>query len=405
MKHKSKGSSKGRGKSLRQRSMAMKLSGHHGIAGVKYGSTRWFNPLRRRKVVYRTRHLNRKRSKRFIQAAIKRPGALTATLRRWRILSGKKKAGELTAGQLDRAYARAKKMSRSKQRATRQMGTRTMRQINLYRRVLKPASKRKSMKATRRRAGFRVSRRKAANPYGYIIAGRTRPHAWSQTEGYPYKDRSEAKRALAERVRAMGRRGDDVAFDAYLTEPKGRKIRKTRIRVPGYAPNPDVRLHWTAQYGHKYDPRQRRSVPDLRQSAAWWRTGLKKPKDVREAVKKAHKYALKQKDWVKHRVTVEGNPGRKRRNPIYHYKHRYDSKQPWQRSEVFAEDYDFATQLMMKRHPDMQIDLEGIQDIDSRSYARLGLSPTWEGLGPYRKHHRKVLRPSRKTLLRPRARN
>ncbi len=149
-----------------------------------------------------------------------------------------------------------------------------------------------------------------ANPYGYIIAGRgiTHPQAWSQTEGYPYKDRSEAKRALAERVRAMGRRGDDVAFDAYLTEPKGRKISKTRIRVPGYAPNPDVRLHWTAQYGHKYDPRQQRSVPDLRQRAAWWRTGLKKPKDVRRAVSKAHKYALKQKDWVKHRVTVEKNP-------------------------------------------------------------------------------------------------
>lgn len=53
-----------------------------------------------------------------------------------------------------------------------------------------------------------------------------------------------------------------------------------------------------------------------------------------------------------------------RRNPIYHYKHRYDSKQPWQRSEVFAEDYDFATQLMMKRHPDEMIDLDEIQHID-----------------------------------------
>jgi hypothetical protein len=92
-------------------------------------------------------------------------------------------------------------------------------------------------------------------------------------------------------------------------------------------------------------------------------------------------------------------------NPIYHYKHRYDSKQPWKRGEVFAGDYDTAAQRMMKRHPDMQIDLEGLQDIDSRSYARLGLSPTWEGLGPYRKHHRKVWRPSRKRLLRPRARN
>jgi hypothetical protein len=36
----------------------------------------------------------------------------------------------------------------------------------------------------------------------------------------------------------MGRRGDDVAFDAFLTEPRGRKIGKTRIRVPGYARNP-----------------------------------------------------------------------------------------------------------------------------------------------------------------------
>lgn len=86
-----------------------------------------------------------------------------------------------------------------------------------------------------------------------------------------------------------------------------------RLRGPGS--NPDVRLHWTAQYGHKYDPRQRRSVPDLRQRAAWWRTGLKKPKDVRRAVSKAHKYALKQKDWVKHRVTVEKNPRRRNRKP------------------------------------------------------------------------------------------
>ena len=234
----------------------------------------------------------------------------------------------------------------------------------------------------RRRSGGR-----ARNPYGYMIAGRTRPHAWSSTQGFPYRDRREAKRLIGERVRAMGRRGDDVAFDAYLTEPKGRKIRKTRIRVPGYARNPskyndklineldqliekyadpnlkgfaaripeskffrspprglsldrptdseirskiffakkthekasrnpDVRLHWTAQYGHKYDPRQQRSVPDLRQRVAWWRTGLKKPKDVRRAVAKAHKYARKQKDWLSHRVTVEKNPRRRNRKSV-----------------------------------------------------------------------------------------
>jgi hypothetical protein len=158
----------------------------------------------------------------------------------------------------------------------------------------------------RRRSGGR-----ARNPYGYMIAGRTRPHAYSATRDFPYEDRVEAKRVIGERVRGMGRRGDDVSFDAYLTEPRGRKIHKTRIRVPGYAPNPDVRLHWTAQYGHKYDPRQQRSVPDLRQRVAWWRTGLKKPKDVRRAVAKAHKYARKQKDWLSHRVTVE-NPRRKK---------------------------------------------------------------------------------------------
>jgi hypothetical protein len=119
----------------------------------------------------------------------------------------------------------------------------------------------------------------------------------------------------------MGRRGDDVAFDAFLTEPRGRKIGKTRIRVPGYA-----------------------------------------------------------------------------RNPIYHYKHRYDSKQPWKRDEVKAEDYDFATQLMMKRHPDEMIDLDEVQHTDVSGVRVIGPESRY-------KVQRKVWRPSRKRLLRPRARN
>jgi hypothetical protein len=544
MKRKKKALSKGREKSLRQRSMAMKLSGHHGVSGVKYGSTRWFNPRRRRRVIYRSRHSNRKRSKRFIQAAIKRPGALTATLRRWKILSGKKKVGELTAGQLDRAYTRAKKMSRSKQRATRQMGTRTMRQINFYRRVLKPTAKRKSMKATRRRTGFVVSRRKAANPRrrnGRLIneldqliekyadpnlkgfAARIpeskffRSPPRGQSLDRPTDSEIRAKIFFAKKTHEKASRNpesenetiqglkktldelttkmsaieskpenqmppgsfyrftpsarkkrDKIAWEITNTLAALRKARGEPINTEGYSGrqtkrrNPDVRLHWT-QRGHTvYSPTGR----GLYNMKAWWRTGLKKPKDVREAVKKAHKYALKQKDWTKHRVTVEGNPSRKfklgekiiftgggvddgrtgvvvpmrmiqigdrgvpkvpgaykpigkddiavkyddggldvvkkswiskakARNPIYHYKHRYDSKHPWQRSEVFAGDYDTAVDRMMKAHPDMQIDLEEIQDIDDRAYARLGRSPTWEGLGPRRKHHRKVWRPAR----------
>lgn len=282
--------------------------------------------------------------------------------------------------------------------------------------------------------------RNLKNPYGYIIAGRTRPHAWSATRDFPYKDRTEAKRVLGERVRAMGRRGDDVAFDAFLTEPRGRKIGKTRIRVSPYARNPKGRRKLASRkakqlqryhrlYDREYqsamgfmpfagskldrrhgktykpygrtkittsdlmpDPTWKRRNPDVRldwtqrghsmrdptgQSehgmGAWWRTGLK-GHEVRKAVKKAHKYASKRKDWTKYGVTVKRNPyfsmiehflgvkpedippeglpwrevvrrqrkqrkscsrgrivrgkgrssGRqtKRRNPIYHYKHR-----------------------------------------------------------------------------------
>jgi hypothetical protein len=155
---------------------------------------------------------------------------------------------------------------------------------------------------SRKDKGAQMARR---NPYGYIIAGRTRPHAYSATRDFPYEDRVEAKRVIGERVRGMGRRGDDVSFDAYLTEPRGRKIRKTRIRVPGFTAsrglsrNPDVRLHWTSG--------DYRGRPPLKSSKAWWRVGLKKPKEVKRAVRAAHKYARKQKDWLSHRVTVE-NP-------------------------------------------------------------------------------------------------
>ena len=68
--------------------------------------------------------------------------------------------------------------------------------------------------------------------------------------------------------------------------------------------NPDVRLTWT-QRGHTvYDPT---GHGEPYGGGAWWRTGLKKPKEVKRAVRAAHKYALKQKDWLSHRVTVE-NP-------------------------------------------------------------------------------------------------
>lgn len=224
------------------------------------------------------------------------------------------------------------------------------------------------------------------NPYGYIIAGRTRPHAYSATRDFPYKDRSEAKRVIGERVRAMGRRGDDVAFDAFLTKPRGRKIGKTRIRVPGYARNPEVWLDWQ-QRGHTMrDPTGR----SLHTGRALWRKGLSKRGTKREAAA-ARKYARRQKDWTKYGVTVK-------RNPIYHYKHRYDSKQPWKRDEVKAEDYDFATQLMMKRHPDEMIDLDEVQHTDVSGVRVIGPESRY-------KVQRKVWRPSRKRLLRPRARN
>ena len=141
------------------------------------------------------------------------------------------------------------------------------------------------------------------NPYGYIIAGRTRPHAYSATRDFPYEDRVEAKRAIGERVRGMGRRGDDVAFDAFLTEPRGRKIRKTRIRVPGYARNPEVWLDWQ-QRGHTMrDPTGR----SLHKGRALWRKGLSKRGAKREAAA-ARKYARRQKDWTKYGVTVKRNP-------------------------------------------------------------------------------------------------
>ena len=68
--------------------------------------------------------------------------------------------------------------------------------------------------------------------------------------------------------------------------------------------NPDVRLTWT-QRGHTvYDPT---GHGEPYGGGAWWRTGLKKPKEVKRAVRAAHKYARKQKDWLSHRVKVE-NP-------------------------------------------------------------------------------------------------
>jgi hypothetical protein len=153
---------------------------------------------------------------------------------------------------------------------------------------------------SRKDNGAQMARR---NPYGYIIAGRTRPHAYSATRDFPYKDRSEAKRVIGERVRAMGRRGDDVAFDAFLTEPRGRKIGKTRIRVPGYARNPEVWLDWQ-QRGHTMrDPTGR----PLHTGRALWRKGLSKRGAKREAAA-ARKYARRQKDWTKYGVTVKRNP-------------------------------------------------------------------------------------------------
>jgi len=111
------------------------------------------NPKRKRK----------RKKKKFIKKAIKRPGALTRTLRKWRILGKTKKVGDLKASQLNRAYAKAKRISKTGMtKKRRAFGTRTMRQINFYRRVLKPASARKRMKVVKRRKT--TKRRMAANP-------------------------------------------------------------------------------------------------------------------------------------------------------------------------------------------------------------------------------------------------